>query len=204
MISDNYFANKLSFVLNKSFELKTLNTGELVLDKNTSLKLVAENFNGSNDEEKRIVNTFNYHVNKMTSKVFENQILLGQFIYGISFSVVNMLMNGDNYSKHFFCKIPDLLCKNLNIETNEVLTTSDYNKSKNILEGYFVTQPTLTMDSKVLEMHKRIYLDALSLTFSNCTEIIKFWMTLYLNIVKCYEVESFKKKETINTESNFS
>ena len=210
MIGDNYYTNKLSFILNKSFELKTLCRGDFVLDKNTSLKLVAENFNRSDDKEQRIVNTFNYHVNKIIRPVFENQIFLGEFIYGISFSVVNILMNGDNYSKYFFSKIPDLLCDKLNIETNEVLTTSDYNKSKTFLEGYFVTKPTtglitvesLTMESEVLEMHKRIYLNALSLTFESCTEIIKFWMTLYLNIVKCYEVELSKKMEKINTESN--
>lgn len=210
MIGDNYFTNKLSFVLNKSFELKTLYRSDFVLDRNTSLKLVAGSFNGSNNEEQRIVNTFNYHVNKIIRPIFMNKIFLGDFIYGISFSVINMLMNGDYYSKYFFKHVSDLLCDKLNMETNEVLTTSNYNKSKNLLESYFVTKPTtglvtvesLTMDSEVLEMHKRIYLNALSLTFKNCDEIIKFWMTLYLNIIKCYEMELSEKMDKINTESN--
>ena len=210
MISENYFTTKLNFVVSKSFELKTQYRDNFLLDKNTSLKLVSENFNGSNDVEQYIVNSYNYHVNKIIRPIFENQIFLSQFIFGISISVINALMAGDYYSRYFFERIPDLLRNKLNVETGKVLTTNDYNKSKTLLEEYFITKPTtglvtvesLTMETEVLEMHKRIYLNALSLTFENYAETTKFWLTLKMNIIKCYEIELFKKTQKINTESN--
>jgi len=210
MISDNYFTTKLNFVVNKSFELKTLYGDIFILDKNISLKLVVDNFNGKNDTEQYIINTFKYHVNKIIRPIFENQIFLGEFIYGISISVINALMTGDYYSRYFFKRVPNLLYDNLNFETNKVLTTIDYNRLKILLEEYFVTKPTtrfvnvesLTIEPEVLEMHKMIYLNALSLAFVNSAETTKFCMTLELNIVKCYEHELFNKTQKIIIESD--
>ncbi|MFZ4798903.1 MAG: hypothetical protein ACOYMA_15490 [Bacteroidia bacterium] len=210
MINENYFTTKLDFIVNRSFELKTLYRSFYILDKNTAIKLVSENFDIRNDKEKHIINTFKYHVNKIVSPVFENQILLAQFIYGISISIINAIMSGDYYSKYFFKRVIDLLCLQLNFETHKTLTISEYNKSKVLLEEYFITKSTsglftvesLTMEPEILELHKRVYLNALLLTFDKCAETEKFQFNLELNVVKCYEAELTKKTQKEISESN--
>lgn len=212
MINENYYTTKLNFIVNKSLELKTHNGSISILDKNTAIKLVSENFDIRNDTEKYIVNTFKYHVNKIVRPVFENHILLGQFISGISISIINALMSGDNYSRYFFKRVIDLLCVQLNFETNKTFTISEYNKSKVLLEEYFVTKPTsglvtvesLTMEPEILELHKRVYLNALFFTFEKCAETAKFHLYyLELNIVKFYEIEMAKKAQNKVSESNW-
>jgi hypothetical protein len=203
MINEEYFTNKLNFIVSKSFELKCLHNRVYILDKNTAIKLVSENFDSRNDTEKYIVNTFKYHVNKIVSPVFENKILLGQFIYGICISIINALMPGDCYSKHFFKRVIDLLCDQLNFDIHKALTISEYNKSKVLLEECFVTKPTsglvtvesLIMDPEILELHKRVYLSALLLTFEMRADIAKFRLNLELNVVKCYETELTKRSQ---------
>lgn len=202
-MQENYFITKLTFIVNKSFDLKTLHNGFDVLDKNTAIKLVSENFDCRNDIERRLVNTFKYHVNNIVKPIFENKILLGQFINGICISNINALMSGDYYSRYFFNKVIDLIFDKLDIESKKKLTISDFNKSIVLLERYFVTRPTtglasvesLTMEPEVLDLHKRVYVNALKLTFDKSFEVNKFHLNLLLSIVKCYEVELRNKNQ---------
>jgi len=209
MKSDNYFTTKLILVVKKSLELKTIHEDIYVLDKNTSLKLVADVFNEKNNTEQHIVNTLNYHVKNIIRPVFENQVLLGPFFNGVCISIINALMTDDKHSKYLFKRVVNLICDPINFQTTKLLTTSDYNKSKVLLEEYFLTKPksglatvdSLSIESDALELHKKVFFDALSLTFEKYAESSKFKLNLELNIVKCYESELFKKVQEKDIES---
>lgn len=185
---ENYFSDKLSYVINKSFELKSLDRNRY-LTNNDAVSLVVDCFNGKTDVEKHVVNTFKYRLKKIHRPVFENKISIGEFIFGISISVIIALnKKEDKCSIHFFNKIPDKLFRILNLDGERILSITDLKELENFITG-IVTVESLTMDADVLQMHKRVYLNALSLTSRKSIKSDYFRPNLYVNIIRSYENE---------------
>ncbi|HRZ97072.1 MAG TPA: hypothetical protein P5084_05910 [Paludibacter sp.] len=203
IIHENYFSTKLTKIVNKSFKLKKLYEGSFIIDKNESMRLVEDSFDKQKETESYIINTFNYHLKNIETPKYEDKVSLDVFIYCISFSILNAIMNGDSHSKFLFRKVIENLCYILNKEYINTLTLSDYNKSITYFEKFFVSKPTngivniesLIMEPELLELHKKVYVKALTLTFKNPGEIKNFKLNFVQNVVKFYESEIFKIKQ---------
>ena len=204
-MNENYYATKLDSIVNKSFELKTLYCGYDVIDKNTAIELVSENFDYRKNTEKHIINTFKKHVNIISPPVFENKIIYNQFIYGISFSIVNALTSGNYYAKYFLKKVIDLISIELDIEDKKILKSTNDQNAKILIQKQFETNPEVghfpiagsPIKSEEIDFYKRVYSNALSATYSESVVVTSFFLNLLLNIVKSHEINLEKESQQL-------
>jgi hypothetical protein len=199
LTSPDFYSNKLRDVINESVKLKTKNDINSI-DKIISISLVGQYFDNSHEIDKHIYNTFLKHVNEIASTVLDNQILFGSFVYGICISVLNGLMDSDYYSRYIYKRATDLFFDYINENEIKILTTNEYNIFKSKFDTYFVQNldpnkinvETLKMDENRFNMHKIIYMNALSNTFSKYKTEYLFKINFLFNIVRLYENEIFK------------
>lgn len=197
----NFYYLKLLQIIDNSNSLKIKKNNLNLIQIEDSLKIINEHFDKNNRHESHIMNTYNYHIMNFSQVHFKEYILYGNFIYAISFSIINALMDGEKYTKYLFKRVTDNLFEILKIGENNRITQIDYNNALAYFERLFISKSTnsiiniesMNMEPCLLEFHKRVYLQALHKTYKCQNQTFKFRLDFSLNIVLFYENELFKQ-----------
>lgn len=200
LISPDYFTYKSILSIKKASENKFIHNGIYYIIDSLAKSIVNSIFNGNNDIEKHIVNTFRVHIDEICKS---SNIQITQFNYGISFSSINALTKSDTYSKQFYKKVLMLFQMGFDFESNRLLNNIDYINLNNILLSYFVAKNindsfkielNKNIDEDILNMHKKIYLKALSLTFAKPVLSENFGVNFCISLVNSYENEIYNNQ----------
>jgi len=189
-MEENYYYNKLKELVKIAWKVKIFD-GRFKLDYKI-ISILPKYFDKNNPIENHILNFFDHSIYKINKYKAGESILLGDFIFSLSYGIAVALMKGDKNTITLFREMNVYIKYFVDKETKNNM--SNYKKLKELIGiqyDNFILDLDISSESSI--MHKRVFMQALLFSKKEPNLIGDFRINYLLNVVKSLEMELVNK-----------
>jgi len=185
-MEENYYYNKLKELVKIAWKVKIFD-GRFKLDYKI-ISILPKYFDKNNPIENHILNFFDHSIYKINKYKAGESILLGDFIFSLSYGIAVALMKGDENTIILFREMNINIKYFIDKETKNDI--SNYKKLKELIGAKYenlILNLDISTESSI--MHKRVFMQALLFSKKEPNLIGDFRLNYLLNVVKSLEME---------------